>query len=135
MNSARGDCLEVACGLIFRDNSLLVAQRADNRLWELPGGKLEPGEDPGTCLEREIAEELATRVEDLRPFSMVEQELTQGVRLRLHAWFCRLAGPEPRPLEHLRLCWLEPARTLGLALAPADRVLLARYLAMPPAGG
>jgi len=26
--------------------------------WELPGGKLEPGEDPARCVEREILEEL-----------------------------------------------------------------------------
>lgn len=35
--------------------------------WELPGGRLEAGEDPAPCLAREIAEELgvAVEVEDL----------------------------------------------------------------------
>ena len=31
--------------------------------WELPGGRLEAGEDPEACLVREIAEELSIRVE------------------------------------------------------------------------
>jgi 8-oxo-dGTP pyrophosphatase MutT (NUDIX family) len=31
--------------------------------WELPGGRLEPGEPPETCLVREFAEELGAVVE------------------------------------------------------------------------
>jgi 8-oxo-dGTP pyrophosphatase MutT (NUDIX family) len=31
--------------------------------WELPGGRLESGEDPEACLVREISEELSIRVE------------------------------------------------------------------------
>ena len=31
--------------------------------WELPGGRLEPGEAPETCLVREFAEELGAVVE------------------------------------------------------------------------
>ncbi len=31
-------------------------------MWELPGGRLQPGEDTATCLVREIAEELGVDV-------------------------------------------------------------------------
>jgi ADP-ribose pyrophosphatase YjhB (NUDIX family) len=34
--------------------------------WELPGGRLEPGEAPETCLAREFAEELGAAVEAAR---------------------------------------------------------------------
>lgn len=123
--------LEVACGLILRQGRLLLARRADTGFWELPGGKLEPGEEPAGCLVREIAEELATRVEVLELFSVVDEVRPQGM-LRLHALLCRLAGPEPVPLEHRELRWLLPERALVLPLSPPDRRLIRRFAAARP---
>lgn len=41
--------------------ALLMNERDD---WELPGGRLEPGEEPETCVVREIAEELGLVARD-----------------------------------------------------------------------
>lgn len=43
---------------------LLLNEREE---WELPGGKLEPGESPETCLVREFEEELNVSVSVTRP--------------------------------------------------------------------
>src|ERR1044071_5108457 len=52
----------VVAGLLARDGRVLVTQRrADQALplqWELPGGKVEPGEAPVAALARELREEL-----------------------------------------------------------------------------
>jgi 8-oxo-dGTP pyrophosphatase MutT (NUDIX family)/GNAT superfamily N-acetyltransferase len=48
-------------GVLF-DGSRVVLLENERRLWELPGGRLDPGEDPTECVVREIAEELGADV-------------------------------------------------------------------------
>jgi len=54
--------VEVAAGLIFNRDRLLVCQRNARGSfalkWEFPGGKLEPGEEYEGALRRELKEEL-----------------------------------------------------------------------------
>jgi len=48
-------------GVIFL-NRRVVLLRNGRGEWELPGGRLEAGENPADCLAREIGEELAIEV-------------------------------------------------------------------------
>lgn len=48
-------------GVCVRDRQVLLL-RNERDEWELPGGKLELGEDPVACVGREIAEETGWRV-------------------------------------------------------------------------
>lgn len=123
--------LEVVCALIRQNGRLLLARRADNGLWELPGGKIEPGESPAAALAREIAEELGVRVAVEGLYGQVRQP-HQGQRLRLRAFNCRVLQGTPRALEHRELAWVSPQDLDGITLAPADRALLQ---AAEPAGG
>lgn len=43
-------------GVLVRDGSVLLV-RNERAEWELPGGRIEPGETPEQCVAREIAEE------------------------------------------------------------------------------
>ena len=48
-------------GVLLRDGRVVLVGNSRGE-WELPGGKLEPGETPEDCVAREIAEELDVRV-------------------------------------------------------------------------
>lgn len=53
--------IPVVVAVITQQQQVLVAQRTHGRfagLWELPGGKIEPGELPEAALVRELQEEL-----------------------------------------------------------------------------
>lgn len=109
---------------IVRDGRLLVAQRPlhkrEGGKWELPGGKVEPGESEQGALVREIREELLCEVTaDLRI-----GEGTIG-DVRLCAWLCSLVDGEPTRTEHIELRWLTPDAVAGMDWAAADVPLLA----------
>jgi 8-oxo-dGTP diphosphatase len=93
------------------DGRLLAARRtAPSDLagrWELPGGKVEPGESEPGALVRELREELGVEaaVGDRLPG---EWPLTPS--LVLHVWRARILSGTPRPLQdHDDLRWLAPA--------------------------
>jgi 8-oxo-dGTP pyrophosphatase MutT (NUDIX family) len=58
---ARGYPVSVKGVIFVGERVVLLRNERDE--WELPGGKLETGEDPAACVAREILEELGIRVD------------------------------------------------------------------------
>lgn len=124
----------VVGGAVFHQGRLLAARRsAPPELagrWELPGGKLEPGESAEQALVRELREELGVEAEPLERLAG-EWPLKPGYVLQV--WTARLVAGEPHPLQdHDELCWLTPDRVDDVDWLEQDRpavALAARRLA------
>jgi 8-oxo-dGTP diphosphatase len=118
--------LRVVAGAVVRDGRVLAAQRPRGDrlagLWELPGGKVEPGEDDASALVRELEEELGVQVEVVR---RIDETVYPYPTRRVHlvALGCVLRRGEPRPLSHDALRWLDDL--VAVRWAPADVPLLA----------
>lgn len=106
---------------------VLGAQRAEPPqlagCWELPGGKVEPGEDERQALVRECREELRVEVELGERLGTDLPIGDRGAVLRV--WSARVVdGARPVAVEHRALRWLSAAELDDVEWLPADRPLL-----------
>ncbi|MFI9807228.1 (deoxy)nucleoside triphosphate pyrophosphohydrolase [Streptomyces sp. NPDC052301] len=111
-DTQRTDPVVVVGAALLDDGRLLAARRsAPAELagrWELPGGKVEPGERPEDALVRELREELGI---DAEVAERVPGEWPLRAPYVLQVWTARLlpGSPAPRPLQdHDDLRWLTP---------------------------
>lgn len=113
---------QVAAAVIIEDGRILLARRAPGEklagYWELPGGKIEAGEGPQQCLERELLEELSMTV-------VAGEVLASTVFHYDHGSFEMLAVAAERLSEyelsvHDEVRWASEQEAAGLPLAPAD---------------
>lgn len=130
--------LVVAAALVddlARPRRLLAARRTRPAQvagrWELPGGKVEPGETPVAALHREVREELGVQValgaEVVGPLDGAWPITDRHV---MRVWAAQLLGGEPRPLEvHDELRWLPHPDWHGVDWLDGDVALVAELLA------
>lgn len=115
---------QVAAGLIWKGEKLLIAQRLSEGLlgglWEFPGGKQEEEETLEECLAREIREELAIEIAVGARLAIVDHGFTH-FSITLHAFSARYLSGEPQPLGCAAWRWVDPAELGQYAFSRADR--------------
>ncbi|WP_433469933.1 (deoxy)nucleoside triphosphate pyrophosphohydrolase [Spirillospora sp. CA-128828] len=117
--------LVVVGAAIVSAGRLLGAQRAEPPHmaggWELPGGKVDPGESDEDALVRECDEELAVKV---RLGRRVGGDWRLSERALLRVWTAEIVEGEPQALEHLALRWLAPHEVYDVDWLPGDRPVI-----------
>ncbi|BBZ71472.1 (deoxy)nucleoside triphosphate pyrophosphohydrolase [Mycobacterium paraseoulense] len=114
----------VVAGAVIRGARVLVAQRVRPPelagRWELPGGKVAPGETEPGALARELAEELGLAVGDVAVGGRLGDDVAlDGMTLR--AYRVHLLGGQPRARDHRAVRWVTAAELPDVDWVPADR--------------
>ncbi len=98
---------------IVNKNKLLVVKRASDdiqkpNIWELPGGRLSPGEDPFIGLIREIREETGLYIKPILPMSINHFQRDDKQTITMIVSFCKpLGGRFKLSEEHSNFDWID----------------------------
>jgi 8-oxo-dGTP pyrophosphatase MutT (NUDIX family) len=78
-------------GVLLVDGAVVLV-RNDRDEWELPGGRVDPGETHAQALVREFKEELAIDVAPLGPVDSYEFEVIPAKHVHIVTYGCALLG-------------------------------------------
>jgi ADP-ribose pyrophosphatase YjhB (NUDIX family) len=120
---------------------LLLVRRSDSGNWELPGGRVEFGEDATAAVEREVAEESGVTISVSRlvgvftdPGHVMVYPDTGEVRQQFAVCFHAQPGcgrPQPDHDETCEAAWIDPADLEELSIHPSMQERISHALSDP----
>ena len=120
---------EVVAALIWNGDKFLICQRpahqARGLLWEVVGGKVEPGETKEQALVRECQEELAVTLSVGDVFMEVDHQYPD-LNVHLTLFNAIIHEGTPQMLEHNDIRWITPEEIPQYDFCPADEEILRR---------
>ncbi len=123
---------DVTAAVIISKNKVLITRRAANEKhngwWEFPGGKVEEGESPEACLQRELMEELGVNasIGELIAESIFTYDTGA---IQLLAYRAEIISGELKLSVHDEYQWVSVSDLLQFKLLPADRPIAEKLAA------
>jgi 8-oxo-dGTP diphosphatase len=99
---------------IVKGNRILVIKRKNNNphkpgAWEIPGGRLKPGENPFEGLKRETKEETGIEIEIMNPLGVHHFTRDDGQKITMIIFLCKPLSDEVKlSNEHENYIWADP---------------------------
>ena len=120
----------VTAAIIIRENKILITRRKAGSIlsgnWEFPGGKIEDGESPQECLERELFEELGILSNPTKIIAESEYQYSHG-SFKLLAILTSIQSESFNLTAHDDAKWVPIDKLLEYQLAPAD-IPIAKFI-------
>ena len=101
-----------AKSFVVKDNKLLVLKRRPNDvqkpgIWEIPGGRLKPGEDPVEGIKRETKEETGIDIEVSHPINVRHFTRDDNQTITMLIFLCKALNDDVKlSQEHTDFDWV-----------------------------
>ncbi|WP_275298432.1 (deoxy)nucleoside triphosphate pyrophosphohydrolase [Clostridium sp. YIM B02555] len=115
--------IDVVAAILTKEDRILIAKRKEDKsqggLWEFPGGKVEPGEEPEESLVRELKEEMEIEV-------AVKEHVADSIydygniQVRLIAFKAEILSGDIILNDHSEYRWILISEMDNFIFAPAD---------------
>ena len=98
--------------IVDKDNRVLILKRSDDDIhkagiWEIPGGRLDLGEDPVEGLRRETKEETGLDIEIFEPLAIKHFTREDKQKITMIVFLCRALESQVRlSKEHTEYEWI-----------------------------
>ena len=118
--------IRVVAAIIINKDKVFATQRGYVEFkdgWEFPGGKIEEGETPEQALEREIQEELETKIQVNEKIDTVEYDYP-NFHLSMDCFICNIIEGNLILKEHEAAKWLSKEELYSVNWLPADEGLI-----------
>lgn len=118
--------IKVVAAIIINKDKVFATQRGYGEFkdgWEFPGGKIEEGETPEQALEREIQEELETKIQVNEKINTVEYDYP-NFHLSMDCFICNIIEGNLILKEHEAAKWLSKDELYSVNWLPADEGLI-----------
>jgi ADP-ribose pyrophosphatase YjhB (NUDIX family) len=118
-------------GVVVRGGRVLLL-RNERDEWELPGGKLELGEDPAVCVTREIAEEVSWQVSAGPLLDVWQYHIRDGVDVLIVTYGCH-PGTDAEPVvsrEHQQAGLFTQAEAAALRMPDGYKASISTWYTM-----
>ncbi len=115
--------INVVAAIIENQGKFLIGKRKQGKrsegLWEFPGGKIEDGETPETCLTRELKEELNIIAEPQEFLGESNFEYEYGA-VHLLGYRAKYVSGELKTNDHDEVRWVTAGELLQYEFVSAD---------------
>jgi mutator protein MutT len=120
--------VSVKAVVVYERRVVLLKNERDE--WELPGGKLELGENPENCVVREVEEELGIRVAVSRILDSWQYHIREGrdIVIVTYACLCTSSNVTKSP-EHKEARWFPLEAVPGLRMPDGYKRSIAEWTA------
>ena len=113
---------KVSAAVIKDGDKILLCQRPKGKrhelLWEFPGGKIEPNETEEDCIIREIQEELAVTLGNLKKLTTIQAD-----NVSITYFEATIISGKLKMIEHNDIKWVNKKEIISFNLCPNDKVM------------